>query len=614
MHEAEMKKIFANWKFWKIFLIVVSVLATMKVIFFDYTLDEEYQLMMSYRNLNGDALFQTMWEPHQTSAFMNTGLLWLYEAVTGTYTGALLFIRFVTAGIQTALAFYVYKILKPLLKPEYAYVLAVIYFNMSPKLIQIPEFGNMQHWFFTLLVLFAMEYVSRMQKGTNGAYIFLLLSGVAMALEVLSYPSSIILFPFFMAYYFLCSPAGWKRKAGSLAAFVLPCAGLAFIWFAIVLPGMTVDEFIRNFVNTMSFDLTHEVSGVTGGKWQGLGQNLLYGGICVAGICAAAYLVTLLLSGVIKGKEIKSKEAKRNSAKENEIKDVTAKGNKVSNQEENKQPDKTLIFCTLTVLFAGAVQVFIWMVLRKGYEFPQIHLPVILIVFWCLWKKADEKKKMFLPGIIAAYLNILAVFYLSDLQLYHAFQHGLLGVLFAVIVIVIAMEKVWKKAGRQRILCFLMFLCAVTLVGKSFTFRSGRELTMPWEVRGITKHGIAAGVLTDYMFAYIYNSNYEDWNAYVKDGDRVLVVTNMLFSAGTTPYTFQDVDICHYSIVDPTAYDERLLAYWELYPEKQPDVIVVDCWYGELKEDPENWIMQYIEKDFGYTEYHDGKYVRFYRR
>jgi hypothetical protein len=64
--------------------------------------------------------------------------------------------------------------------------------------------------------------------------------------------------------------------------------------------------------------------------------------------------------------------------------------------------------------------------------------------------------------------------------------------------------------------------------------------------------------------------------------------------------------------VDPTSYDERLLTYWELYPEKVPDVIVVDCWYGDLKESSDNWIMQYIENDYGYTKVEEGRYVRFY--
>ena len=77
---------------------------------------------------------------------------------------------------------------------------------------------------------------------------------------------------------------------------------------------------------------------------------------------------------------------------------------------------------------------------------------------------------------------------------------------------------------------------------------------------------------------------------------------------------FGEYEVCHFSIVDPTSYDERLLKYWEAYPDKKPDVIVVDCWYGELQEDENSWIMQYIQNDFGYKEAIDGRYVRFYKK
>ena len=60
---------FIGFRLLKILLIAGSVLAASKLIFVDYTLDEEYQVVMAYRRLMGDELFGTMWEPHQTSAF-----------------------------------------------------------------------------------------------------------------------------------------------------------------------------------------------------------------------------------------------------------------------------------------------------------------------------------------------------------------------------------------------------------------------------------------------------------------------------------------------------------------------------------------------------------------
>lgn len=51
-----------RWKIIFTILLTGSLLAALKLIFFDYTMDEEYQLMMGYRTLRGDCLFKEMWE------------------------------------------------------------------------------------------------------------------------------------------------------------------------------------------------------------------------------------------------------------------------------------------------------------------------------------------------------------------------------------------------------------------------------------------------------------------------------------------------------------------------------------------------------------------------
>lgn len=126
--------------------------------FFDYTMDEEYQLMMGYRTLRGDCLFKEMWEPHQTSAFLCTILMWVYKTLTGTYTGVLIYLRVCTTLIQAGISLCLYRVLRQLLERNYALLCALIYFNMVPKIIQIPDFSNMQLWFFTLTVLCLLQY------------------------------------------------------------------------------------------------------------------------------------------------------------------------------------------------------------------------------------------------------------------------------------------------------------------------------------------------------------------------------------------------------------------------------------------------------------------------
>lgn len=573
------------WKIIKRILICASVLATLKIIFFDYTMDEEYQIVMAYRHLQGDSLFKEMWEPHQTSAFMCIGLMWVYHLITGTYTGVVIFLRVCTTAIQALLAVWGYKVMKRFTKAEYAFLLGITYFNFVPKNIQIPEFSNMQVWFFAILVLALIEYYWSLKNTTEKKKVnkwWIVLAAVSTALEILSYPSCLLLFPLFVVYIWIASG---KERIKDCLIYVGTCVLSGVLWLLYILRKVSLDEFITNVGNVFSFDLTHEVSGATEGKYSGIISNLIGGGcfILVIGIISFAIFYF-----------INRKEKKAN--------------------EEKSKVVKRLQFLTIAICVSELVQIIYWVVLQKGFEFPHIHIVVIWIAAALAWKEAGENKKLLISGLLGMIVSFVAVVYISDLQMYNALPHGVFGIILCVLLIVMAWEKqTYQKVGKW-IVILLVATCITVLVGKGYAIRSGRNYYSVFNTGGIMKHGPAAGILADYMCAYIYNANYEDFKANIDEGEKVMIVTNMVFSAGTTPYMFTDAEICHYSIVDPTAYDERLTDYWEIYPEKAPDVIVVDCWYGQLMEPSDNYIMTYIEEEFGYTEVTDGRYVRFYKK
>ena len=578
------------WKSVKLILLLGTVMAALKLIFVDYTLDEEYQIVMAYRNLIGDHLFKQMWEPHQTSAFFCSGLIWLYTTVTGTTTGVILFLRFVTLGIQVLLGYWVYRTLKRLLEKDYAFLLALLYVNIVPKNIQIPEFSNMQLWFLTVSVLAVMEYYVVRDK-----WWLLVLAGVSLAGEVLTYPTCVILFPFFLIY-LLCKSG--KNKWRDILILTGTCALCGGIWLLLVFRNVSLEEFLRNVESLLSFDPTHHVSGMTNAKNQKYIDNVF--------LWAGWLAVITMISGLIWGALELVKKWR-----------LGIGGGKNSDTEKSGSADKTagfLKFLTIALLVSEIVQIYYWAVKAIGYEYLQIHLLVLWLAAVCVWRMAGEDKKVLFWGIIATLVAYVGVMYISDLAIYYTLPHGALGIVFAAAVIIMAMQNVLKDKARPWILLLVISLCLCSIGGKAYTLRGGKQENSIRAVGGIMKDGPAAGILADYMCAYIYNCNYEDYAKYVQPGDNVLIVAKMIMSVGTTAYLFEDVNISHFSIVDPTTYDEKLLTYWEQYPEKAPDVIVVDCWYGGLMEPGDSWIMQYIENEFGYTTVNDGAYVRFYRR
>jgi len=565
-------------KLFKMILIVGSVLAAIKVIFVDYTLDEEYQIVMAYRTLAGDTLFGTMWEPHQTSAFGCILFMRLFQMLTGGTTGVVLFLRVVTTVIQVLLSWWLVRVLRRLIRKEYAFLLGICYFNMIPKIIQIPEFSNLQLWFFTVLVLSIAEYYlslttegdkAESDKTSRAALVmpgkaWLVTAGIGMALMVLAYPSSLILFPFFLVVL-------WRRekKIAEPAAFAITCVVCAGVWLAGILSQVSWQEFARNIPYILEFDLTHDVSPSAAYRLIAIGRGL---GALVLPVAATIALALVF--------------------------------------QRNR-----VLFPVFWVLAAELVQLFYWVVLRRGYEEPQIHVLILYCAAFYAWRQADERKNSLSAGIVGGLLSIAAVVYMSDLDAWYAIPHGMLGALFSAAVLVCALEHQLKDNSRKWILILLVSLSLCAVFGKGFTLRAGTtDTNTVLGIRGIIRKGPAAGIFTNYMQAYITNCTYEDFEEFVEEGENCLIVTNMVGSAGTSPYLFRDLSVSHFSIVDPTSYDERLLTYWELYPEKKPEVIVVDCWYGGLIEPEESWIMQYIENEFGYSSVHDGRYVRFYRK
>lgn len=573
------------WKVLKSVLLFGSILAAVKMIFVDYTLDEEYQLVMAYRNFSGDNLFGTMWEPHQTSVFVCAWLMRLFVAVTGSNVGVVIFLRVFSTAVQLFLSVWMYRVLSSMTDRKYAFLLSMCYFNIVPKMIQIPDFSNIQVWSFTVLVLALLRY--RMSEetgeGAGRSWAWVCLAGLGMALEVLAHPGTVVTFPFFLIYIFVVSERG-KRLRNSLL-FAGVCGGCAAIWLWRVLSYVPPEEFLRNLQYVMNFDLTHDMSVASESRIFAVVRDLKSYAVQLAAVLAFA----LPALGLVKLLERRRKTG----------------GGSVC----------LPVFCVVAVTAAELVQVFYWLVLRRGYEEPQIQLVALMLAALMLCWQAKDRRKMLFPFLGGAVLVSLAVLYMSDLGIWYAIPHGLPGIILGLLALVYALENRLGQRSRGWIYLLLFGFAFCSVFGKGFILRAGvTETNTILGIRGIIRQGPCKGVFTNYMQAYITNCDYEVFRENVKDGENCLMVTNMVGAAGTTPYLFGNDRVSHFSVVGLSGYDERLLTYWELYPEKEPDVIVVECWYGQLKTAEDSWIMRYIENDFGYTEVVDGSYLRFYKR
>jgi 4-amino-4-deoxy-L-arabinose transferase-like glycosyltransferase len=96
----------------------------------------------------------------------------------------------------------------------------------------------MQLWFLTVSVLAVMEYYVVRDK-----WWLLVLAGVSLAGEVLTYPTCVILFPFFLSY-LLCKSG--KNKWRDILILTGTCALCSGIWLLLVFRNVSLEEFLRN--------------------------------------------------------------------------------------------------------------------------------------------------------------------------------------------------------------------------------------------------------------------------------------------------------------------------------------------------------------------------------
>lgn len=62
-------------------LIFLTVMATIKALFFGLDRNEAYVVTVAYRLVQGDRLFLEMWEPHQTSAILSAVFIKLFYLI-----------------------------------------------------------------------------------------------------------------------------------------------------------------------------------------------------------------------------------------------------------------------------------------------------------------------------------------------------------------------------------------------------------------------------------------------------------------------------------------------------------------------------------------------------
>lgn len=557
-------------------LVLGSTIINIKNIFTSCQVDAEYQVVMAYRILQGDRMFSQMWEAHQTSAFFLVFFEWLFLKITGSTTGIMVYANTVGILCKTAIAFWLYGTFRKFADRKAAFAVLLFTLNAYPKDVVLPDFTNLQIWFGLLLMCCLIWYYER-QK-----IIWLVLGAVCLCLQVLSYPSCVLV-------WIMCIVLIWKystKKGRDICIFTGLC-GIGGISYLVYFMRGNPRQFLQYIYYIWSGDEAHAVG--LGGRLAVLGQDLpmllsdlKY--VLIEAVCA------VLVAWICR---MKSRD-----------------------REWTGRKMFYTVFCWFLALYI------------LGYL---MHLPVeravikqhfyVLYIFvsaaaWVGSKYLSPgEKRVFIIGQLVGFGGFVATLLLSDMGIFSAFAYLIPSTCASIVSISklrgeeVADRVDWKRYLPSALLCaVLIFRNGVYLNG----FMVGPNNFYEDSIFGVdwtAKHGPLKGIVNR-EGTFVADVSYQEWQDLIQDGDRVMVIGHPTITP--TVYLYKDVVISTDSTISTPTYSERLFTYWEENPDRYPNVVVVK-WYGDNPLVGEyNEVIQWLMEEFPAKRIVSGSFWRYY--
>ena len=544
-------------------LMFLSVIASVTKIFTGFDIDEAYALAIPYRVLQGDRLFADMWEVHQTSFLLPYLFMKLFYSLTGEMAGVVLYMRVMTTLLHLGMSILVYVSVKKFfgIKREYALLIGLAYYNFLPKWMINMDFSMEQFWFFTLFVicLFCAGIFKEIPRRKRS--LWLVVSGLVLALDVLAYPGMVVLYP--VTVFLLL----FKRKKGKWADVLSLTAGCfvaAVLFFVCIFRYMSPGELLEA-VPKVFMDGSHQYDfatklGLYASQWL---EVLVQSAI----LLVPTFVFVLVFSFIYK---------------------------RFSEEEKWGGLSLGLLFCVSFEVLVSGLITFAGLFVTWGPFRLQVRYIIQFVMAFCLWKsiychKKNEKtdgdvsgegKTETAAGVVnreetavlwllllslAAFVGILLA---SNVGPVSSSSYLVIGNL---VFVALTLKGVEKKGKGMKVLAYagaVLFMLSLIMC-KGYYMRNTEYV--PGDISeplSKIQEGPMAGIYVPQRDFARYTGDYETIQSHTEDKDRVLFM-------GTE-------GLCnlyaHGKIVIPTtistpAFNEQWVEYFTLYPDKQPTVI-----------------------------------------
>ena len=502
-------------------------------------------------------MFEQMWEPHQTSIFFTDFFMWIYHFLVPSYTGVMLYLQIIGTVFFAIIAILLYKILKNITGSDTAHFAAMFFIMFRAKMSPFPDFANLQIAFSTLLFLCLISFIREQQK--KG---YLCLAAIFLCLEILSYPSCLL--AWFAAVLILFLKTKDRRKNIGLFTGICALFGGIYVGYFICRTGPR--SFFRNLSNIVYSDSHSEESFVSL-------ENHVYGILQ-----AAAWLLLCAAFAWILCRAVR------------------------------KLLHRTADFFPVYG-FVLLISEFTFLLLQKKTGLNWVStfniIPAFLMILSCFsYKQMDEQEKtIWLTGNLFALCSLLSTWLLTNLSLITMIPYMVLGGVVSLTAL---------RHRKKKIEIFLLAVCALVTMHRGLVvsgYANKDQVWMVQDIRAMITTGPSIGIVSDYMTYYQTKCDKEDHSEFLTSGDSLFLVGNWLFEP--MEFLLAGADISNYSTINTPAYNDKLLDYLELCPNKKPTVVAVSCFYGQMQVSEDTWIMKWVNEN--YETVGEGRYWRYYR-
>lgn len=583
-----------------VLLLALTILGVIKSWFVGFDIDEAYAVTQSYRMVMGDNMFSQMWESHQMSAFGLAVLMLPYLLFTGGQTtGVILYLRIVGSVIHFLLGWWFFDKAQKKFGLTAGLFIMFAHVNFLPKWVTLAEFELMQYWAVCILFLALLTWHEKPSEKK-----WLVISGAALFMAMMTYPTMILLYPVYVVALLVIEGRSTKEKWCSVLVFTgtVFVIGVAFLIY--LRTYMTVDDFMK-YVSYIFMDESHSVS--LSQRLANYGQELfhfikqmfLYSPAAI-GATAGVFALELVYKKYIA-------KAKRKSGKRS-----------LKKETKSEQPEiKAVVSRYVLIFFLFWLGVYVGkhillsIFADKNQFFLYFRYMVAVLVAIVGFVMCTRKNSIyFWLGVLPGIVGVAASALVTNMSLEVAMARIYIGVMAGFFIVCTLIkeryeeDKVIKAVGYVVMVSFIVGLvvCKLLLVRVTGCMPVTVRMNMAW-----VKEGPAAGLLVQEELAKQYNENIPLIETHVEEKDALLY-----FGCENIYYMVAGADLATPSVQGTAVFNEMFLKYYEEYPEREPDVVIIDKGFATnpvYNYSEQNQIMlDWIEKEFaGYkreeTEY-----------